>query len=72
MTINKTWWYEELSSTTNDVSAPFSTSSKTSQLVEAAALARGGEKTRELYKVNMDSFEASGNAEMTTVYAAYS
>lgn len=72
LTINKTGWYKELSSTTNGVSAPFSTSSKTSQLVEAAALARGGEKTRGLYKATMDSFEASGDTEMTAVYAAYS
>ena len=72
LTINKTGWYKELSSTTNGVSAPFSTSSKTSQLVEAAALARGGEKTRGLYKTTMDSFEASGDTEMTAVYAAYS
>ena len=72
LTINKTGWYKELSSTTNGVSAPFSTSSKTSQLVEAAALARGGEKTRGLYETTMDSFEASGDTEMTAVYAAYS
>lgn len=72
LTIEKTEWYKELSSITNGVSAPFSTSSKTSQLVEAAALARGGEKTRGLYKATMDSFEASGDAEMTAVYAAYS
>lgn len=72
LTINKTGWYKELSKITNGVSAPFSTSSKTSQLVEAAALARGGEKTRGLYKATMDSFEASGDAEMTAVYAAYS
>ena len=72
LTLYKTGWYKELSSTTNGVSAPFSTSSKTSQLVEAAALARGGEKTRGLYKATMDSFEASGDAEMTAVYAAYS
>lgn len=72
LTINKTGWCKELSSTTNGVSAPFSTSSKTSQLVEAAALARGGEKTRGLYKATMDSFEASGDTEMTAVYAAYS
>lgn len=71
LTIDKIGWYKELSSITNGVSAPFSTSSKTSQLVEAAALARGGEKTRGLYKVTMDSFEASGDAEMTAVYAAY-
>lgn len=72
LTIGETGWYKELSSTTNGVSAPFSTSSKTSQLVEAAALARGGEKTRGLYKVTMDSFVASGDAEMTAVYTAYS
>ena len=72
LTINKTEWYKELSSITNGVSAPFSTSSKTSQLIEAAALARGGEKTRGLYKATMDSFAASGDAEMTAVYAAYS
>lgn len=72
LTIYELEWYKELSSITNGVSAPFSTSSKTSQLVEAAALARGGEKTKGLYKVTMDSFEASGDAEMTAVYAAYS
>ena len=71
LTIDKIGWYKELSSTTNGVSAPFSTSSKTSQLVEAAALARGGEKTRGLYKVTMDSVVASGDAEMTAVYTAY-
>lgn len=72
LTIYKTRWYKELSSITNGVNASFSTSSKTSQLVEAAALARGGEKTRGLYKTTMDSFKASGDAEMTAVYAAYS
>lgn len=72
LTIEKTEWYKELSSITNGVSAPFSTSSKTSQLVEAAALARGGEKTRGLYMATMDSFKASGDAEMTAVYTAYS
>lgn len=72
LTIYETKWYKELSSITNGVSAPFSTSSKTSQLVEAAALARGGEKTRGIYTVTMDSFKASGDAEMTAVYEAYS
>lgn len=72
LTISKTGWYKELSKITNGVSALFSTSYKTSQLVEAAALARGGEKTRELYKATMDCFVASGDAEMTAVYAAYS
>ena len=72
LTIHELEWYKELSSITNGVSAPFSTSSKTSQLVEAAALARGGEKTRGIYTATMDSFKASGDAEMTAVYAAYS
>lgn len=72
LTIYELEWYKELSSITNGVSAPFSTSSKTSQLVEAAALARGGEKTRGIYTATMDSFKASGDAEMTAVYAAYS
>lgn len=63
---------KELSKITNGVSAPFSTSLKTSQLIEAVALARGGERTRDLYKTTMDSFEASGDIEMTAVYAAYS
>lgn len=70
LTINKTGWYKELSSTTNGVSAPFSTSSKTSQLVEAAALARGGEATKKMYYATMDSFK--DDSEMTAVYAAYS
>ena len=71
LTIGETGWCKELSSTTNGVNAPFSTSSKTSQLVEAAALARGGKRTRCLYKATMDSFVASGDAEMTAVYTAY-
>ena len=72
LTINKTEWYKELSEITNGVSAPFSTSSKTSQLVEAAALARGGEKTKGLYKATMNSYLKSGDSEMTAVYTAYS
>ena len=72
LTINKTEWYKELSEITNGVSAPFSTSSKTSQLVQAAALARGGEKTKGLYKATMNSYLKSGDSEMTAVYTAYS
>ena len=70
LTINKTGWYKELSKITNGVSAPFSTSSKTSQLVEAAALARGGEATKAIYYATMDSFK--DDSEMSAVYAAYS
>ena len=70
LTINETDWYKELSKITNGVSAPFSTSSKTSDLVEAAALARGGSRTKEAYKTTMDIFV--NDAEMSAVYAAYS
>ena len=72
LTINKTEWYKELSEITNGISAPFSTSSKTSQLVEAAALARGGECTKDLYKATMNNYIKSGDSEMTAVYSAYS
>ena len=72
LTINKTEWYKELSEITNGVSAPFSTSSKTSQLVEAAALARGGEYTKDLYKATMNNYLKRGDSEMTAVYTAYS
>lgn len=65
-----TKWYKELSKITNGVSAPFSTSSKTSQLVEAAALARGGEATKAMYYATMDSFK--DDLEMSAVYTAYS
>lgn len=65
-------WYKELSKITNGVHAPFSTSSKTASVVEAAALSRGGEKTRGLYKATMDSVLASGDAELSAVYTAYS
>lgn len=70
LTIDRTEWYKRLSEITNGVSAPFSTSSKTSHLVEAAALARGGSRTKEAYRVTMDSFV--NDAEMSAVYAAYS
>lgn len=70
LTIGGNEWYTELSDMTNGVSAPFSTSSKTSTLVEAAALARGGEATKSLYYATMDSFK--DDAEMTAVYTAYS
>lgn len=70
LTIDKVTWYKELSEITDGVSAPFSTSSKTSHLVEAATLARGGSRTKLAYKTTMDSFV--NDAEMSAVYAAYS
>lgn len=71
LTINRTDWYKKLSKITKGVSAPFSTSSKTSYLVEAAALARGGSRTKLAYQTTMDSFFDS-DKEMYAVYTAYS
>lgn len=70
LTINYTDWYKELSEITGGVQAPFSSHGKTSQYIEAAALARGGEATKELYYTRMSAFE--DDKEMTAVYTAYS
>lgn len=65
-------WYKELSKITNGINLPFKTDSKTSQVIEAASYARGGESTRGLFKATMDSALASGDAEISAVYTAYS
>lgn len=65
-------WYKELSKITNGINLPFKTDSKTSQVIEAASYARGGESTRELFKTTMDSALASGDTEISAVYTAYS
>lgn len=72
MTISAVDWYKELSAITNGISVPFNSSSKTSQVIEAAALSRGGTRTKALYEATMDSFAAMRDAEMTAVYTAYS
>lgn len=65
-------WYKELSKMTNGINLPFKTDSKTSQVIEAASYARGGESTRELFRATMDSALASGDTELSAVYTAYS
>lgn len=65
-------WYKELSFITNGINLPFKTDSKTSQVIEAASYARGGESTRELFKATMDSAITSGDTEISAVYTAYS
>lgn len=74
LTINHVYsaWYKELSKMTNGISAPFSLSSKTSQLIEAAAMSRGGEMTKAMYMATMDSVMKSDDEEMKAVYSAYS
>lgn len=63
-------WYKELSAMTNGVSVPFRNSGKTSQVIEAAALSRGGTRTKAMYMATMDSVK--DDAELNAVYTAYS
>ena len=70
LSITNVTWYRELSEITGGVNAPFSSNSKTNDLITTAALARGGEATKELYYATMDSF--TDDPEMSAVYAAYS
>lgn len=65
-------WYEELSQITDGIYAPFSSSHKTSQLVEAAAYSRGGDVTKGIFIDSMLKAEESGDTEMVKTYAAYS
>lgn len=72
MTINPMYveWYKKLSAMTNGVSVPFNNSGKTSQVIEAAALSRGGTRTKAMYKATMDSVK--DDVELSAVYTAYS
>lgn len=72
LSIGDSRWFTELSEMTNGVHSPFSTDSKTSQLVEVAALSRGGENAKALYKANYQKFVEEGDTEMVDVYLAYS
>ena len=72
MTINPIYveWYKKLSAMTNGVSVPFKNSGKTSQVIEAAALSRGGTRTKAMYIATMDSVK--DDVELNAVYTAYS
>ena len=72
MTINPIYveWYKKLSAMTNGVSVPFKNSGKTSQVIEAAALSRGGTRTKAMYIATMDSVK--DDVELSAVYTAYS
>ena len=69
MQIRSLAWLVKLSEMTNGVSVPFSKSENTTHLVEAASLARGGERTRGAFYATMDSFK--DDVEMSAVYAKY-
>lgn len=70
VTISPHIWFKELSEITNGISVPFSNSYKTAQLMEAAAYARGGGKTRALYKKQVEAVK--DDIELSMVYEAYS
>lgn len=69
MQIRSLAWLVKLSEMTNGVSVPFSKSENTTHLVEAASLARGGERTRGAFYATMSLFD--DDVEMSAVYAKY-
>lgn len=69
MQIRSLAWLVKLSEMTNGVSVPFSKSENTTHLVEAASLARGGERTRDVFYATMDLF--NDDVEMSAVYTKY-
>ena len=69
MQIRNLMWLVKLSEMTNGISVPFSKSENTTHLVEAASLARGGERTRGAFYATMDSFR--DDVEMSAVYTKY-
>lgn len=67
-------FYKEVAEMTGGVCIPFSQSDskKTSELVEATTLARGGKNTREAFMAKSISAEVKADAVMDTVYSTYS
>lgn len=73
LSINPSYkWFEELSSITQGVNLPFKNSKKTTDVIEAMSLARGGEKTRTIFEAKMRSKEVTTDSELTAVYSTYS
>lgn len=71
LSIHRTAWYKELSAITNGTYAPFKSSEKTAQVVEASVLSKVS-ATKEMYIATMDSVMESDDSEMKAVYTAYS
>ena len=68
VTINPLSWYKELSAMTNGISVPFESGEKTAHLVEAATMARGSKKSREMFDTLAAKCE---DAEMAEVFRSY-
>lgn len=71
LSIHGTEWYKELSAITNGTYAPFRSSEKTAQVVEASVLSKVV-ATKTAFRATMDSVMASDDSEMKAVYSAYS
>lgn len=71
LSIHGNSWYKELSEITNGTYAPFSSSSKTAQVVEASVYSKVA-ATKSVFMATMDSVMASDDSEMKAVYSAYS
>ena len=71
LSIHGTPWYRELSDMTNGIYAPFRSSEKTAQVVEASVLSKVV-ATSGAFKATMNSVMLSGDSEMKAVYTAYS
>lgn len=65
-------WYQELANITGGICLPFRNSSKTAKVVEATALARGGESTRSAFMAKSVSAEVTTDGDMSAVYGMYS
>lgn len=68
VTITDSPWYKELSKMTNGISVPFASGHKTARLVEAATMARGSMKSREMFDI---LFAECMDGECRDVFSAY-
>ncbi len=71
LSIHGTPWYKELSEITGGTYAPFKSSEKTSQVIEASVYSKVV-ATRDKFRATMDSVMASNDSEMKAVYSVYS
>ncbi len=65
-------FYRPLSQITGGICIPFSSSSKTQEIVYAAAAVRGGSRSKGLFKKSYDAAVASGDAELAGSYKSLS
>lgn len=71
LSIHGTEWYKELSAITNGTYAPFKSSEKTAQVVEAFSIIKKVAATRGAFKATMDSVMLSSDSEMKAVFTQH-